>query len=354
MSKVAQVRVSRFAVVFLLLAALALVYGKGALPSSTPSSKPAQTGASPNNIKPNGDLSLITEPAAGVVPVLNLISGAKISVDLVMYELEDLQVEQALASAQSHGIRVRVLLNGGYYGRAANKPNPNQSAYDYLRAHHVPVRWTPGHFALTHQKSLVIDGRTALVMTFNLTPQYYPTSRDFGVTDTATDDVTAIESTFSADWQGSRVSASGGDDLLWSPGAEPAILALINGARSSLKIYNEEMADSKVVAALGAAALRGVDVRVVMTNQPSWHHNFARLAADGVRIRTYANVSHAPLYIHAKMIIADNDRAFVGSENFSVTSLADNRELGLVTTNQSLLVGLSTTFRSDYVSATSY
>ncbi len=190
-------------------------------------------------------------------------------------------------------------------------------------------------------------------MTFNLTPQYYATSRDFGVTDKDANDVSSIESVFNADWQNIKISPTpSGDDLLWSPGSEAATITLINKAKISLKIYNEEMADSKIVSALGSAAMRGVHVQVVMTNQSSWHRNFNSLKADGVSIRTYHG--ETPLYIHAKMILADGKTAFVGSENFSLTSLTRNRELGIIITDKKLLDSLNATFSSDYKNATPY
>lgn len=268
-----------------------------------------------------------------------------------MYELEDNQVEMALANAESRDVAVRVLLNGGYYGKP-DKTNPNQDAYEYLQAHHVPVHWTPSYFALTHQKTLTVDGNKSLIMTFNLTPQYYSTSRDFGVLDRNVHDVLAIETAFNDDWQGKKGTAPTGDDLLWSPGSETVTVNLINRAKSSIKIYNEEMEDSKVVGALGAAAMRGVNVQVVMTDQSSWHSNFTKLKSDGAHIRTFSG--EKPVYIHAKMVLVDNRQAFIGSENFSYTSLVRNRELGLIITDGSILSQLDATFTSDYQRAQSY
>jgi phosphatidylserine/phosphatidylglycerophosphate/cardiolipin synthase-like enzyme len=37
----------------------------------------------------------------------------------------------------------------------------------------------------------------------------------------------------------------------------------------------------------------------------------------------------SPVYMHAKMLVGGSE-AFVGSENFSRTSLQDNREIGLL------------------------
>ncbi len=305
----------------------------------------------PSATAPPDSLTLITQPGDSASHVVAMIDSAKKSVDLVMYELQDSNVEQALASAHQRGVQVRVLLNGGYYGKPG-KHQPNKPAYDYLTAHGVPVHWTPSYFALTHQKTLVVDGTTGLIMTYNLQPQYYATSRDFGVVDKDKNDVTAIESAFTDDWNNRETTAPNGDELLWSPGSESATISLINQAKSSVKIYNEEMADSRVVQALGDAALRGVKVEIVMTDQKSWHRNFTTLAADGAHIRTFHG--ETPLYIHAKMILIDDNKLFLGSENFSLTSLQRNRELGLVTTDKSLITKLQSIFDDDYQTATPY
>jgi phosphatidylserine/phosphatidylglycerophosphate/cardiolipin synthase-like enzyme len=205
---------------------------------------------------------------------------------------------------------------------------------------------------LTHQKTLVVDNTTGLIMTFNLQPQYYATSRDFGVVDKDSHDVAAIETAFNADWQQQKITAPAGDDLLWSPGSESATVSLINQAKKSIKVYNEEMADKKVVAALGDAAMRGVDVQVVMTDQKSWHQNFSDLKSKGAHISTFHG--ETPLYIHAKMIIVDDEKAFLGSENFSVTSLEKNRELGLITTDKVIITSLNNTFNNDFQTAEPY
>src|SRR6202035_5276421 len=112
--------------------------------------------------------------------------------------------------------------------------------YAYYRSRGVPVRWTASHFALTHQKTLIVDGR-AYILTFNLTPQYYASSRDFGVIDTNAADDAAIEQTFDADGNAQPIAAPAGADLVWSPGSQPSQVALIESATGWLDIYNEEM-----------------------------------------------------------------------------------------------------------------
>ncbi len=305
-------------------------------------------------------LSLVTEPDDGIAPVLAMIDSAKASLDLVMYELDDAQVETALAADKARGVAVRVILNGGYKG---SPPTAYTAAYDFLKAHGVPVRYSPGYFSLTHEKSLVIDGERALIMTFNLVSKYYATGRDFGIVDADRRDVAAMEDTFGEDWRGSGSTDmamalrggnanDAGDGLLWSPGSEPAILDLIGSATRSLSIYNEEMADMDVTKALIDATRRGVAVYVVMTGSSQWKWDFAELVTAGAHGRIYADADDAPLYIHAKMVVADAGsifaRAFVGSENFSKGSLDENRELGLLTEDRGIIAGLMKTFAADW------
>jgi len=329
----------------------ALVLGGGtAIASASAADAHARSAAVSDNARTaalSGQLTLITEPQEGVAPILSAIGSAHHQVEMVMYEDNDSQVDAALVAAAKRGVKVRVLLNSGYYGEGFPQ---DVGAYNYLKAHGVPVRWTPKYFALTHQKTLVVDGR-AYILTFNLTPQYYVSSRDFGVEDTNAADVSAIETTFTADWGGHKITAPTGSDLVWSPGSQPAQVQLINSATTSLDIYNEEMDSPAIESALEGAAKRGVDVRVTMTADSSWDSAFSELAAAGVHIHTYA--ASASLYIHAKMILTPT-KVFLGSENFSTYSMDRNRELGLITSDAAIRASLSSTFNADYAGATPY
>jgi cardiolipin synthase len=88
-----------------------------------------------------------------------------------------------------------------------------------------------------------------------------------------------------------------------------------------------------------------------MTYASDWRDAFKQLTAAGVHVRTYA--SDAPLYIHAKMILTPR-RAFLGSENFSYTSLELNRELGIMFTTPAPIRSLNATFDRDYSGASPF
>ena len=290
--------------------------------------------------------TLVTEPGQGLTPIYNLISSAKRTLDMTMYELTDTQAEQLLAQAASSGVTVRVILDQNL------EKNSNTAAYSYLSSHGVQVHWANPSYSATHQKTITVDGATTAIMTLNLTSQYYSTSRDFAVIENDPNDIAAIESTFNADFQNSSITPANGDDLGWSPtNSQTAMLAVINAANHTLLIENEEMSDTDIINALLAAAKRGVLVQVAMTNTSNdYASEFGQLVAAGVEVSTYA--STASLYIHAKVILADYGSAgaqvFLGSENFSSASLTRNRELGLTLTDPAILQSLAATITSDF------
>jgi len=352
--------------VLTVLAGVALVLGlssckvtmsqPGAQPASSGPALSAPAAATPSAAPrpaapPSGSLSVLTEPQAGIGPIYRLITGARRSVDLTMYELRDPTAEADLAGDAARGVEVRVILDRNL------EQSRNTAAYDYLAARRVHVVWAPAGTTY-HQKTLTVDDATSVIMTLNMVTEDYPDTRDFAVVDTDRADVSAIVATFNADFSGHAVRPPDGADLVWSPtNAEASMLAVIRGARHSLAVENEEMDDSTITSALAAAARRGVDVTITMTADPEWDEAFGELAREGVHIRLYPD-SDRSLYIHAKAIVADaglpGQQALVGSQNFSVASLDYNRELGIRTTSPPVIGALSAALTRDYAQAAPY
>ena len=314
-----------------------------------PAAASAGSAADPAAQRPGPGLTrvgaLIIEPTAGFSPVYGLINGARRSIDVTMYEFADTTAEHDLAAAAKRGVQVHVILD-------ERQKSLNSNTFSYLSSRRIKVVWSSSRFTYTHQKTVVADGSKAVIMTANLTSKYYPTSRDFLVIDTNRADVAAITAVFDADFAHRAVSPGDGADLVWSPtDSQDKLLALINGATSSLRIYSEEMGDTTVENALVKAAKRGVDVQVCGENEDGEYDSaYAKLARAGIHISYYS--SSTGFYIHGKVIEADygtgHARMFVGSENFSRTSLDDNRELGLIVSDHAALSAMARTFAADF------
>lgn len=96
-------------------------------------------------------------------------------------------------------------------------------------------------------ETLTVDNATSVIMTLNLVAADYPGTRDFAAIDTGRADVAAIAAivvTFDADFDGRSIPPPDGADLVWSPGnARASNLSVIDGARHTLAVENEEMGD---------------------------------------------------------------------------------------------------------------
>ena len=289
-------------------------------------------------------LSLVILPDQGENAIYNFVNSATSSINVTIYELKDTTLVNDLVAREKAGVTVRVILDQA-------QKSYDTAAYTALTAGGVGVVYSSTSFTYTHQKTITVDSRESYISTGNFDTTYYATSRDYGVFDTNSADVSAITAVFNADYAHTSITPSDGTDLVWSPtDSQTQLAALINGATRSLDVEQEEFSDTTLVNDLVAAAKRGVTVRVVLETPSDYSSEVSEVENAGGKVTGYT--SSTGFYIHAKTIIADygtaSAKAFAGSENFSSNSLNDNRELGLITTDSGVVSGLESTFDGDF------
>ncbi|MGW3355701.1 phospholipase D-like domain-containing protein [Streptomyces bungoensis] len=297
--------------------------------------------------------SAFTFSQSGSQPTIyDFINSATTKLDMTMYELEDTTAVNDLIALKNKGVTVRVILDRQH-------KTANDSAYTSLTNAGIGVVWSSSAFVYTHQKTITVDGVKSLVMTGNLTAQYYTTSRDYGVFTDDTRDVASIEKVFSADYTATSVTPTDGDHLLWSPNdSRNRLVSFINSATTTLDVEELEFSDSTVVNAIVARAQAGVKVRVVLENPSSYSSQVAAIKAAGGTVVGYSDPNG--FYIHAKAMVADYGLATqeveAGSMNISSNSLSNNRELGIILTGtgvaEPVAQTVETTFGSDYAGGT--
>jgi phosphatidylserine/phosphatidylglycerophosphate/cardiolipin synthase-like enzyme len=213
----------------------------------------------------------------------------------------------------------------------------------------IQAKFANSVYTYTHAKMLIIDGATLFILTANLSQSGLGGSslgrnREFGVIDTHHEDVAEAATIFLADWNRTQPVLHDTNMVVSPVNSRAKITALIASAQSSLLIEDEEMYDTSSEDALIAAARRGVRVRLILPGSADIEAaDVARLKVGGVQL-VYVS---AP-FIHAKVIVADGRMAFVGSENFSATSLDENREVGLLLADTTALATITTTFERDW------
>lgn len=289
-----------------------------------------------------GPQRLLVTPDDGSGPLLALLRQAEYSIDVAIYLLSSREILDELTAAQQRGVRVRVLLEQNPVGGGES----NHSAQRFLTAAGVAVRWSDPSFRFTHAKMILIDGVQAIIMTLNLTASSFRSNRDFAVVVEDPSVVAVLGELFASDW--SRVpSPDVALPLIVSPlNARRELQSLIDSSRQSLEVYVLSLEDDAMAAALGAAAERGVRVRLI-TNPPSGDDGYADERALVRASGGHVGFLNTP-NVHAKIVIVDGRRAFVGSQNFTATSLDQNREVGILVDDAAVLERLQQTFEADW------
>lgn len=323
------------------------------LPASTGNTSNTGSGQCQSNCTMGSGVhgvQVFVEPDAGESAITDAINAAQKSVWVEIYLLSDRRVIRALEDAANRGIDVRVMLEPHPFGSGGS---PTRTI-DELNAAGIKAQATSPDFTLTHEKGMIIDSKAAYIMTSNFTRSALGgysnglNNREYDIVDTNAQDVQAIIAIFNADWNHTTASFSDSNLVVSPVNSRADFTNLINSAHHTLLIEAEEMNDSAIEQTITSAAQRGVHVQVILpaprsSSGDSNSQGITTIKQGGVQVR---EDSH--LYMHAKIIVVDGQEAFIGSENISAQSLDQNRELGIIVSDQGVLNTLQQTFQQDW------
>lgn len=283
---------------------------------------------------PTSAVTIQVQPTDKGTALLSALRGAQKSIHLTIYLLTNNDVIDALGDMKEAGRDVKVVLNQRFPESGGNQ---NQAAYDKLVARGVEVSWASSSFNYTHSKTLIIDSAKVIIMTMNLTYSSASTNREYIATDTDPTDVADAEKLFDADFARRPVTLE--SKLVVSPAGANAIdprdmlSAFIASAKTSLDVEVQSLSDYTIVDSIVKAKQAGVETRVVVDGDylksEAAKKALAALKAGGVEVRSMSSPD-----VHAKVVVVDGERVFVGSQNFTSTALTKNREVGVIAGSQ--------------------
>jgi phosphatidylserine/phosphatidylglycerophosphate/cardiolipin synthase-like enzyme len=291
---------------------------------------------------------LIVEPDDGLQPVVDFIQSAESSLLIKQFTFTEESFIQAVIERKNAGVDVRVMLNP----KRSGGDRANDETFDKFKDAGVSVQWASPKFYVTHEKSVVVDGKAALIATFNLCQKYFSLTRDYGVITEQPYRVAQITEVFDADWEHRDWTASTYEGLLWSnTNSRYHMAQFIDTAQHRLDIQHPKYVDAVILDHIAAAADRGVKVYVLCGGKhgiSEWDilDTFASLRTlrrFGVKVHKQKN-----LRVHAKLLIADNEHALLGSMNIDRSAFDMRRELGITVSDQDVVARLKEVFDSDW------
>ncbi|MCR1347490.1 phospholipase D-like domain-containing protein [Acidithiobacillus ferrooxidans] len=293
---------------------------------------------------------LFTEPYVGPAPIVQVISSARREVSLNVYYLSSKPILNALRAAHSRGVTVRVIIDEHPYGM---KPWMIQKEVRAVQATGAALHWAPprfeasqGWYVFDHAK-YVCDTHECEIGTANYDWSAFHRNREYLDVTRNPNIVRAANAVFAADWTNQRAPAWTHRVLVLSPGTSVGQMLAVINQPGTVEIESEEMGNDREM--LDAIAAKGAQAWVILPASISGQdkRNVAYLVQHGVHVRL---MPKRPIYMHAKAEISSH-YAFVGSENYSASSLEANREMGLILNNPMDISMLQAQFARDWKAA---
>ena len=286
-------------------------------------------------------------PDDGLEAVLSAIEAASHSLDIKMFHISDPALIEAVTEAHRRGVKTRVMLNPA----RRSGESENDEAHAALASAGVKVKDTNPAFAVTHEKSMIVDDRMVLIKTLNWAPKHFTVTRDYAVLTSDPDEVAEALACFNADWRHVDFDSQSAR-LIWCPGGgRERIAHFIDKARHSLCLQHERYQDMTIIERLVRAHERGVHVRVMSLPPHVLKEKKLIEGVNGLRIMHDIGIKVHKLkhlHLHAKMMLADGDRAIVGSINLAPGSFDERRELAIEVDDSEITKRLKHTFEADW------
>jgi cardiolipin synthase len=292
--------------------------------------------------------SLIVLPDDSVQPILDAIDGATKSLRIKMFIFTDPTLMDAVIAAHRRGVNVRIMLNP----KRRSGVSENDESRSKLEAAGIEVRDSNPAFDLTHEKSMVVDDKTAFVKSLNWQTKNLTGTRDYAIITRHAHEVEEIIYGFEADWNRKEFSSK---HLIWCRGnGRERITQFINQAKHSLWLQNERYQDQMMIECLVRAKERGVKIHVMARPAHTLKKDKLIEGVGGLRILRDVGVKIRKLKslkLHAKMLLADGERAIIGSINLAPGSFDSRRELAIEVDDKHIVDRLHEIVKRDWKNA---
>jgi len=273
--------------------------------------------------------SIIVFPDDTVKPIVDAINSAAKSILIKMFLFSDPELLDAVIAAKDRGVKIKVMLNPA----RRNGEDENEEARIILEKAGITVRDSNPSFIITHEKSMVIDGRLAFVKSLNWETKNLTETRDYAIITSHPREVEEIMLCFDADWHRKDFDPGVDTQLIWcSLNGRSKIAHFIDQAKHTLFIQNERFQDLVIIERIVRAASRGVKVHIMASPPHTLKVDKLVEGVGGLRIMDDVGIKIHKLKhlkLHGKMLLADGCRAIIGSINLAPGSFDHRRELAI-------------------------
>ncbi|HVF91979.1 MAG TPA: phospholipase D-like domain-containing protein [Blastocatellia bacterium] len=286
------------------------------------------------------NLSLIIQPGDSFFPIVDAIDSATRSIKMTIFRMDDPIVLDALSFAVTRNVKVQALIALASKGWTKR----NKKLGDDLAKLGVEVRMPrvkKDKIKRYHYKIMMIDDSQSLILTFNPTQKNLHYARDFGVRVRDNQITTELNRLFDADWHGQSFRPADLPLVISPLNSRKSLMEFIDSATRSIRILDAKLEDQQVMGLLLRKASSGCDVKII--SRDTYYHQ----VVPNLHVKKLSRYK-----LHAKCVVVDGARFFVGSQNLRAVSLDRRREVGILVEDDAMSRRIERVFDEDWTTAT--
>lgn len=271
--------------------------------------------------------------------ILDIFGSAKNNLSLETYEFTEKRIRSLFKQLLEKNVNIKLIMEDKKYQQFKNTFKEIQNLFSWYTNFQIKndkqMKTT-----YVHAKFALIDSGF-LIQTANLTHSSFATNREYFFSSQHTGVYQSLATIFEKDWKGESINYSDiHPNLLVCPLNCRTILEhLITSAKRSILIQNQYIEDPRLLWLLGdkVKTLGTWNIHIQLPDTDTNKERQHQLWKDIVTLIKKP-------YIHAKMMLIDNQILYLGSINFSANSMDNNRELGILLTDPWIIQQFVTIF----------
>ena len=275
-------------------------------------------------------MELIVQPEDGLTPLVVAIKKATRQMEVTIFRFDLRELQKALESAVTRGVRVHALIAHTTGGGAKRL---RKLELDLLSAG-VTVSRTDDDLLRYHNKMLLVDGDTLYALGFNFTRLDVEKSRSFGVATKNKQIVAEAAKLIEADSARQPYTANCDSFLVSPENARTGLSGFIKRAKRELLIYDMKISDRQMIKLLQDRVKAGVDVRII-----------GKVSRKGEGL----TVEKMPgMRLHVRAMLRDGQEMFLGSMSLRAVELDKRREVGVIVKERAAAKHFREIFEQDW------
>ncbi len=315
--------------------------------------------------------------------IITLIDNAENSLTVEVYTIYQsdngptADIQNALYRAAARGVKIRMLIDDDIYNTVTQNPKTFVMFDNFRSNENFEIRTSviDNVAYLMHSKVFNADNQVVVVSSANQSFTAMTSNREIGSlvkSDlfaramaeifeygwSGTEDLTEFENGWPIDWISPVVTSTNPTSApTWVPQTLTEVVGLLNSAQKTIHVpmYVYSGSPAQLKAAADNAAGRGIEIKMIIdkdysSTDPDDDFSYPFLAEFGkhqnVQLRE-ARLTNNASY-HAKTLVVDGERGYVGSANWTSTSMTARRELGVKFVDNTFASAIEQMFLADW------